>query len=179
MWELVCIWEQVDEHGLIFLFVITENSGSSASINTMDDQICVTCPGDDVPNGCVVVLHPSEELQSIMSHKISQSELRCFPQKQSGEYTVAVFKQIMNNALQENPLNVSMVTISISTSTQTTCKLDDYPTQQSHQLTLMWLIFSYSNPATPASSTFPEMPSRDDVICPSGCIAGIVVGKYN
>ena len=114
------------------MFVITENS--SVSINTTDNEICVSCPDDDAPKGCIVVLHPSQELQSIMSHEIPRAELRCFP-VENGEYTVAVFEQIMNNALQENPLHVSMVTISVSTSSM--CKLDDYPAQLSHQLTLI------------------------------------------
>ena len=114
------------------MFVITENS--SVSINTTDNEICVSCPDDDAPKGCIVVLHPSQELQSIISHEIPRAELRCFPVG-NGEYTVAVFEQIMNNALQENPLHVSMVTISVSTSSM--CKLDDYPAQLSHQLTLI------------------------------------------
>ena len=118
------------------MFVITENSGPSASINTTDDKICVSCPDDGVSKGCVVVLRLPQKMQSTLSYEIPRSEEgRCFPQKQSGEYTVAVFKQIMRNALQEKPLNVSMVTISIST--QTTCKSDDYPNQLAHQLTLM------------------------------------------
>ena len=108
------------------MFVITENSGPSASINRSDDRICVSCPGDGVSNGCVVVLRP-QKMQSTLSYEILRSEEdRCFSQKPSGEYTVAVFRRMMSNALQENPFTVSMVNVSIST--QSTCKLDDYPT---------------------------------------------------
>ena len=103
--------------------LITENSGLSASINTTDDQICVSCPDDGVSRGCVIVLRNSQELQSTMNHKIPRAEVRCFHQEQSGEYTVAVFTETTNKILDAIPLNVSMVSLSFST--PTTRKLND------------------------------------------------------
>ena len=101
-------------------FFIIENSRSSASINTTGDQICVSC---SVSKGCVIVLRTPQDLQSTMSHKIPRSEGEgCFHQ-QSGEYTVAVFKQTMNKTLHAIPLNVSVVSVSFST--PTTRKLND------------------------------------------------------
>ena len=50
-----------------------------------------------------------------MSHEIPRAEVRCFHQEQSGDYTVAVFKQAMSNALQAKPFEVSVVSISTST----------------------------------------------------------------
>ena len=92
------------------------NSGVHASINTTDDQICINCPDDGVSKGCVVVIRPPQELQSIISYKIPRSEGgRCFHQEQSGYYTVAVFKQIMRMTLQKTPLIVSEVFISLTT----------------------------------------------------------------
>ena len=78
---------------------ITENSGFGASINTTENQICVSCPDDGVSRGCVIVLRHSQELQSIMSHNIPRAEVSCFHQEKSGDYTVAVFKQIINKTL--------------------------------------------------------------------------------
>ena len=102
---------------------ITENSGFGASINTTENQICVSCPDDGVSRGCVIVLRHSQELQSIMSHNISRAKVNCFHQEKSGDYTVAVFKQIINKTLNAIPLNVSVV--SLSSSTPTTRKLND------------------------------------------------------
>ena len=104
----------------IILF-ITENSELSASINTSDNQICVSCLDDGMSRGCVIVLRHSQELQS--SYEIRRSEVRCFHQELSGDYTVAVFKQAMNKTLYAIPLNVSVV--SVSSSTPTTRKLND------------------------------------------------------
>ena len=73
--------------------------------------------------GCVIVLRHSQELQSTMSYKIPRSEVRCFHQEQSGDYTVAVFKQTINKTLHAIPVNVSVVSVSFST--PTTCKLND------------------------------------------------------
>ena len=73
-----------------FCFFITEHSGSSASINTTGDQICVSCPDDGVSRGCVVVLHHSQELQSTKSYEILRSEGGgCFRQEQSGDYNTS------------------------------------------------------------------------------------------
>lgn len=99
---------------------ITDNSGLSASINTTSDQICVSCPDDGVSKGCVVVLRPPQDLHSTMSYEIPRSELRCFHQEQSGNYTVAVFKQNTSNALEAIPLEVSVVSISNSTISKST-----------------------------------------------------------
>ena len=106
-------------------FCITENSELSASINTTDDQICVSCPDDGVSKGCVVVLRPPQELQLTMSYEILRSERRCFHQEQSGDYTVTVFKQAMNNALYAYPLNVSVVSVFSTPTTPTTRKSKD------------------------------------------------------
>ena len=95
----------------------------SASINTTENQICVSCPDDGVSRGCVIVLRHSQELQSSKSHRIPRSEVRCFRQELSGDYTVAVFKQTMNKTLHAISLNVSMV--SVSSSTPTTRELND------------------------------------------------------
>ena len=86
-----------------------------ASINTTENQICVSCPDDGVSRGCVIVLRYTQELQSIMSHKIARAEVRCFHQEQSGDYTVAAFKQTINKTLNAIPLNVSVVSSSSST----------------------------------------------------------------
>ena len=102
---------------------VTENSGLSANINTTENQICVSCPDDGVSRGYVIVLRHSQELQSIMSHKIARAEVRCFRQEQSGEYTVTVFKQTTNETLHMIPLDVSVV--SLSSSTPTTRKLNN------------------------------------------------------
>ena len=89
---------------------ITENSGSSASINATGDQICVSCPDDGVSKSCVVVLHPPRELQSTITYEIPNLvEEKCFHQEQGGEYTVAVFKQTMNKTLHGIPLTVSAI----------------------------------------------------------------------
>ena len=115
--------QKCDACGFIIIPLITENSGFGASINTTENQICVSCPDDGLSRGCVVVLRHSQELQSIMSHNIPRAELRCFHQEQSGEYTVAVFKQTTNRTLHMIPLDVSVV--SLSSSTPTTRKLND------------------------------------------------------
>ena len=74
--------------------------------------------------GCVIVLRHSQELQSTMSYEIPRSKGEgCFRQEQSGDYTVAVFKQTINKTLHAIPLNVSVVSVSFST--PTTCKLND------------------------------------------------------
>ena len=97
---------------------ITENSGSTG------DQICVSCPDDGVSKGCVVVLRPPQELQSTITYEIPNLvEEKCFHQEQSGQYTVAVFKQTTNKTLHMTPLNVSVVSVSFST--PTTRKLND------------------------------------------------------
>ena len=109
-----------------FSLFIIENSGSSASINTTGDQICVSCPDDGTSKGCVVVLRPSQELQSTMSYEILRSEGEgCFHQEQSGDYTVAVFKQTMNKTLHAIPLKVDLSVVSVSFSTPITRKLND------------------------------------------------------
>ena len=82
----------------------------------MGENICVSCPDDRVSKGCVVVLRPPNKTLSAMSHEIPRAEVRCFHQEKSGDYTVAVFTQNMNNALQAKPLKVSVVSISTSTS---------------------------------------------------------------
>ena len=88
----------------------------SASINTTEKQICVSCPDDGMSKGCVIVLRHSQELQSTMSYEILRSEEEgCFHQEQSGDYTVGVFKQTMNKTLHAIPLNVSVVSVSFST----------------------------------------------------------------
>ena len=104
--QIVCLlsWNLLD-----CIFPITD----SENINKHDEQICVSCP-DGV---CVVVLRPPQEVHSTMSHKIPSSEVRCFRQEQSGDYTVAVFRQNMNNTLHAFPLYVYMASISL-----TTCK---------------------------------------------------------
>ena len=119
------MWMHVDPCKLILnSSFITENSVLSASINTTENQICVSCPDDGVSRGCVVVLHHSQELQSTKSYEILRSEeVRCFRQEQSGDYTVAVFKQTINKTLHAIPLKVSVVSISFST--PTTRKLND------------------------------------------------------
>ena len=73
--------------------------------------------------GSVIVLRHFQGLQSTMSHKIARAEVRCVHQEQSGDYTVAVFKQTMNKTLHAIPLNVSVV--SVSSSTPATRKLND------------------------------------------------------
>ena len=94
----------------------------NASINTTENQICVSCPDDGVSRGCVIVLCHSQELQSTISYEILRSEgERCFRQEKSGDYTVAVFKQTISKTLHAIPLNVSVVSVSFST--PTTCKL--------------------------------------------------------
>ena len=96
----------------------------SASINTTENQICVSCPDDGMSKGCVIVLRHSQELQSTMSYEIPRSEEEgCFHQELSGDYTVAVFKQNINKTLHASPLNVSMVSVSFSI--PTTRKLND------------------------------------------------------
>ena len=59
-----------------------------------------------------------------MSHEIPRAEVRCFHQEQSGDYTVAMFKQTMNKTLRAIPSapNVSVVSVSFSTPTR---KLND------------------------------------------------------
>ena len=95
---------------------ITENSELSASINTTENQICVSCPDDGVSRGCVIVLRHSQELQSAMSYEILRLEGEgCFRQEKSGDYTVAVFKQTRNKTLHAIPLYVSLVSVSFST----------------------------------------------------------------
>ena len=106
-------------------FCITDDSELIASINTTDDQICVSCPDDGMSKGCVVVLRPPQELQLTMSYEILRPERRCFHQEQSGDYTVTVFKRTMNNALYAYPLNVSMVSVFLTTTTPTTRKSKD------------------------------------------------------
>ena len=74
--------------------------------------------------GCVIVLRHSQELQSTMSYEIPRSEGEgCFHQEQSGDYTVAVFKQTINKTLHAIPLNVPVVSVSLST--PSTRKLND------------------------------------------------------
>ena len=74
--------------------------------------------------GCVVVLRPSQELQSTMSYEILRSEGGgCFRQEKSDDYTVAVFKQTMNKTLHASALKVSVA--SLSYSTLITRKLND------------------------------------------------------
>jgi len=92
--------------------IMSMDSGASASIQKADSNICVTCSdmNDGESNGCVVVVHSTQNLESTTSHEIPKSRERCFPQE-DGEYTVAVFRQSMSNVLQENPLNVSVVSI--------------------------------------------------------------------
>ena len=98
------------------LILCTAHSGPSVSVNTTDDQICVSCPYSDVSKGCVVVSRHSQELQSTMSYEILRSEGEGrFHQELSGDYTVAVFKQTMNKTLHAIPLNVSVVSLSLST----------------------------------------------------------------
>lgn len=99
------------------------DSGASASIRETDSNICVSCSdmNDGESNGCVVVVHSTQDLESTASHEIPKSEKRCFPQE-DGEYTVAVFRQSTSNILQKNPLNVSVVSIYNPTPTPTTCK---------------------------------------------------------
>jgi len=98
------------------MFVTTENSGPSASINAMNENICISCPDDGVSRGCVVVLRLPNKTLSAVSHEIQRAEVKCFHQEQSGDYTVAVFTQNTSNALQAKPLKVSVVSISTSTS---------------------------------------------------------------
>ena len=53
----------------------------SASINTTENQICVSCPDDGMSKGCVIVLRHSQELQSTMSYEILRSEEESLQQK--------------------------------------------------------------------------------------------------
>ena len=103
-----------------FMFVTTDDSGPSPRINTTDNQICVSCPDDGVSKGCVVVFRPPHKNLTTMSHHILRSEVKCFRQQQIGNYTVAVFKQAMSNALQAIPLKVSVVFISNSSTRKST-----------------------------------------------------------
>ena len=106
------MWMRVDLNE----YFITEKSELSASINTTEKQICVSCPDDGVSRGCVIVLCPSQELHSTMSYEILRSEGEgCFRQEKSGDYTIAVFKQTMNKTLHAIPLYVSLVSVSFST----------------------------------------------------------------
>ena len=60
-------------------------------VNTTDDHICVTCPGDGVSKGCIEVTHPSQEMQPTTSHEISRSDRgMCFPQQEDGECNFTV-----------------------------------------------------------------------------------------
>ena len=118
------------------MFVTTENSGPSASINAMNENICISCPDDGVSRGCVVVLRHSQELQSTMSHNIPRAEVSCFHQEQNGDYTVAVFKQTMNKTLNAIPQKVSVVCL--SSSSPTTRKLNDAGLAAHSELSL-WL----------------------------------------
>jgi len=103
---------------------ITDNSVFGASINTTENQICVSCPDDGVSRGCVIVLRYTQQLQSTMSHIIPKAGIRCFYQEQNGDYTIAVFKQTMNKTLHAIPsaLNASVVSLYFSTPTR---KLSD------------------------------------------------------
>ena len=125
--------------------------------------------------GCVVVLRPPQEMLSLLSYEIPKSEEgRCFPKLQSGEYTVAVFKQNMSNTLQKNPVKVAVVSVSIPT--ETTCKSNSV-TLSFHQITIHCYVnvsyFFYA--AIPPNGTSPTIPNRDSKICAPGCFAGTVV----
>ena len=100
--------------------IVTVDSGGSASIQVADSNICVHCSHGE-SNGCVVVVHSTQNLESVTSHEIPKSSERCFPQE-DGEYTVAVFRQYMSNVLQKNPLKVSVVSIYNPNPTPTTCE---------------------------------------------------------
>ena len=124
---------------------ITEKSELSASINTTENQICVSCPDDGVSRGCVVVLRHSQELQSIMSHNTPRAEVRCFHQENNADYTVAVFKQTMNKTLHAIPLalNVSVVSLAFSTPTR---KLNDARLAVHREIILCVGHFHFSHP---------------------------------
>ena len=97
----------------------TVDLGASASIREAGNNICVSCFDMD-EGGCVVIVVPfTRILESVLSREIPRSGETCFPQE-DGEYSVAVFRQSVNNVLQTAPLNVSIV--SIYDSTPTTCK---------------------------------------------------------
>ena len=87
------------------------NSFVNASIQPTHNQICARCPAEGETKGCVVIIHPAWNLESVESHTIQKSDRRCFHQP-SGEYTVAVFGQSMDRVLQMVPLNASVVSIS-------------------------------------------------------------------
>ena len=98
------------------------DSGASASIREDTNSICINCSDmdDGESKGCFVIVVPfTRILESVVSREIPRSGETCFPQE-DGDYSVAVFRQSVNNALQTTPLNVSIV--SINGSTPTTCK---------------------------------------------------------
>ena len=73
-----------------------------------------------------------------MSYEILRSEGEgCFHQEQSGDYTVAVFKQTTNKTLHASALKVSMV--SLSYSTLITRKLNDNVTYNFQYMPLLSL----------------------------------------
>ena len=101
---------------LSFAFKITANyftvdSPVSANIQQTHNQICIQCLENGETKGCVMIIHPTWNLESVESHIIQKSSRRCFHQL-SGEYTVAVFGQSAGGVLQKVPLNVSVVSIS-------------------------------------------------------------------
>ena len=97
---------------------------------------------------CVVVLRPPQELHSTISHEIPSSGERCFRQEQSGDYTVAVFKQNMNKTLHAFPLHVYMASISL-----TTCKSKEYVYHLASSLLKMGCyITPQAKDATPSQS---------------------------
>ena len=101
---------------LSFAFKITANyftvdSPVSANFQQTHNQICIQCLENGETKGCVMIIHPTWNLESVESHIIQKSSRRCFHQL-SGEYTVAVFGQSAGGVLQKVPLNVSVVSIS-------------------------------------------------------------------
>jgi len=66
-----------------------------------------------------MIIHPTWNLESVESYIIQKSSRRCF-HRPSGEYTVAVFGQIVGGVLQKVPLIVSVVSISEPTTCTST-----------------------------------------------------------
>ena len=107
---------------ILCLLIVTVDLGVSASIREAGDNICVICSDTDdgESRDCVVIVVPfTRILEFVMSREIPRSGETCFPQE-DGDYSVAVFRQSINNVLQTTPLTVSVV--SICNSTSTTCK---------------------------------------------------------
>lgn len=106
---------------MLCLIIATVDSEASASIQGADGNICVNCSDMDAgeSKGCVVVVHSTQILESVMNYEIPKSNEMCFPQK-DGEYTVAVFRQSVSLALYPAPVIVSVV--HVDNPTPTTCK---------------------------------------------------------